>query len=76
MKNWVCDGLVSVLGTAGGRSTLCWGLSDLALRLLRWPRLSGMMGLASRSVDDTAQVRVACFGYMEHATSSWTKSPT
>ena len=30
---------------------------------------------ASEAVNDTAQICVACFGFMEHATSIWTHSP-
>ena len=37
------------------------------------PCLSRLRNLASEAVDDKAQVCVACFGFMGHATSSWTK---
>ena len=57
------------------RSTLCWGPSGLGRRPFRWPCLSRFMDLASEAVDDKAQVCVVCFGFMGHATSSWTNYP-
>ena len=37
--------------------------------VLPWSSLSQMWLLASQSADDTALIRVAGFGYMEHTTS-------
>ena len=39
------------------------------------PMVSQWWRLASQSADDTAPIRVAGFGYMEHATSRCTNSP-
>ena len=57
------------------RSNLCWGPFGLGLRPLRWPCLPRLMDLASEAVEDKAQVCAVCFGFMGHATSSWTNSP-
>ena len=71
MKTWLCDGLVSFYAP--------WAVYVLCAR---GRRASGcghsggrLMGLASEAADDTAQVCLVCFGFMEHATSSWTNSP-
>ena len=55
------------------RSTLCWGPTEAALRLLRLSYLSQWWLLASQSADD--MVRVAGFSYIEHVMFSWTNSP-
>ena len=46
-----------------GWSSLCWGQSGLALRLLRWPCLSRMGDPTCEAVDNTAQICVACFSF-------------
>ena len=51
------------------------GPSEAALRLLRWSYLSQWWLLTSQSADEMAPIRVAGFGYIEHAMSRWTNSP-
>ena len=57
------------------RSTLCYGPSEVALRLLGWSYLSQLWLLSSQSADVTAPFRVAGFGYLGHATSRCTITP-
>ena len=54
--------LYSVLGAVGPRAAA----APVALPL--------EIDLASEAVDDKAQVCAVCFGFMGHATSSWTNS--
>ena len=58
---WV---VYSVLGAVGPRAAA----APVALPL-------EIMDFASEAVDDKGQVCVVCFGFMGHATSSWTNSP-
>ena len=71
-KSWVCDGLDFFEAPWAVYSVPGAGLT---LRPLWWPCLSRFMDLASEADDDNAQVCVVCFGFMEHAKSSWTNSP-
>ena len=53
-----------MLRTFGGRAAA-----------LRWSYLSQWWLLVSQSADDMAPIRVAGFGYIEHAMSRYTDSP-
>ena len=76
LNSWSCNFRGAGRRKAGFAAvSIVFEASEAALRLLRWSYLSQWWLLASQSADDMAPIRVAGFGYTDHAMSRWTNSP-